>query len=359
MPVNVTEIRLHLAANSDHPRFQALMNIHHYLGSRQPAGESLYYIATYQDEWIALLSFSSASLKCAARDQWIGWTYRHQYDRLPLLTNNSRFLILPQWHYPNLATRILSLCQRRIQTDWQQHFNHPLLLLETFVDPSRFHGTVYRAANWHCVGQTRGFQRVKGGGYTAHGQPKWVFVYPLQRNTRKLLANPVLSKHYHCGESRLMLTTAQMNALPDCFKNITDPRRAQGRRHRLSTVLAVATGAILCGRTTYQAIAEWAQALRPKARKRFQCYYHYGLKTFQVPSAYVIRDVLTRVDPQQLDEAVQQWNQQFAQDDESLAIDGKTMRNAIDDEGRQTHIISAVGHQSLSCHTKKKSAPCP
>ena len=356
--MNLAEIRLRLITDDERSRFQALMKDHHYLGSRQPAGETLYYVALFRDEWVALLGFSSAALKCAARDQWIGWAYRHQYDRLPLVTNNSRFLILPQWHYPNLATRVLSLCQRRIQADWQQHFDHPLLLLETFVDPSRFHGTVYRAANWVCAGQTKGFQRVSGGGYTAHGQPKWVFVYPLQRNTRKLLTTSILSKHYLCGEPKLMITAEQMMALLTCFKLITDPRRPQGRRHRLSTVLAIAAGATLCGRIGYKAMAEWAQSLGQKARRRFKCYYHYGLKEYQVPSTFVIRDVLTRVDPQQCSEATSQWNRQFALEDESLAIDGKTMRNAIDKEGRQTHIISAVGHQSLSCHAKKKSAHC-
>jgi hypothetical protein len=359
MPVNLAEIRLRLITDDERIHFHTFIQKYHYLGSRRAAGESLYYVATYHEEWVALLSFSSAALKCAARDQWIGWPYRHQYDRLLLATNNSRFLILPQWHYPNLATRVLSLCQRRIQADWYQHFNHPLLLLETFVDPSRFHGTVYRAANWLCVGQTRGFERVSGGGYAAHGQPKWVFVYPLQRNARKLLSQPILPKPYHCGEPKLMLNTEQMAALPDCFKSIRDPRRAQGRRHRLTTVLSIAAGAILCGRTTYKAMAEWADSLGQKARKRFKCYYHYDLKSFQVPSESVIRDVLVRVDPQQLNAAANQWNQQFAQDDESLAIDGKTMRNAIDDEGRPTHIISAIGHQSLSCHTQKKSALCP
>lgn len=357
MPVNLAEVELHLLGDDDKSRFQSLMQQHHYLGSRQAVGETLYYVASYQDEWVALLSFSSAAYKCAARDQWIGWSYRHQYDRLPLVTNNSRFLILPQWHYPNLATRVLSLCQRRIQEDWQQRFDHPLLLLETFVDPSRFHGTVYRAANWHCVGQTRGFAR-SGAGYTAHGQPKWVFVYPLQRNTRKRLSQPILPKHYHCGEPKLMLNTQHMYALPDYFKSITDPRRAQGRRHRLTTVLSIAAGAMLCGKTTYKAMAEWAESLGQKARKRFRCYYHPTLKTLQVPSETIIRNVLIRVDPQELDEAANQWNQQFAQDDESLAIDGKTMCNAIDENGRQTHIISAVGHQSLTCHTKKKSALC-
>jgi len=60
-------------------------------------------------------------------NQWIGRGYRHQYDRLHLITNNSRFLILPGWHYPNVASRILSLCQRRLAADWQQRFKHPLL----------------------------------------------------------------------------------------------------------------------------------------------------------------------------------------------------------------------------------------
>lgn len=136
--MNVSNISLRLITDDEKSHFHRLMDHYHYLGSRRAVGESLHYLATYQDEWVALLSFSSATRKCAARDQWIGWSYRHQYDRLLLATNNSRFLILPQWHYPNVATRVLSLCQRRIQNDWQQHYQHPLLLLETFVDPSRF-----------------------------------------------------------------------------------------------------------------------------------------------------------------------------------------------------------------------------
>lgn len=148
-----------------------------------------------------------------------------------------------------------------------------------------------------------------------------------------------------------MLDAQHLNALPDYFKSITDPRRPQGRLHRLTTVLSIAAGAILCGRTTYKAMAE---SLGQQARKRFKCYYHRELNTFQVPSETIIRNVLIRVDPQELNDAITQWNQQFAQHDESLAIDGKTMRNAIDDNGRQTHIISAVGHQSRTCYTQKK-----
>jgi len=98
-----------------------------------------------------VLSVGAPAWKCAARDRWIGWDLRHQYDRLHLIANNTRFLILPEHHSPNLASRILSLCERRLPQDWTERFGHPLWLLETFVDPRYFHGTIYRAANWEPV----------------------------------------------------------------------------------------------------------------------------------------------------------------------------------------------------------------
>jgi hypothetical protein len=143
-----------------------------------------------------------------------------------------------------------------------------------------------------------------------------------------------------------------MKSLPGFFADIPDPRRAQGRRHPLSTVLAIAAGATLCGMHGYLAISDWAKSLGQKARERFGCRYQNG--RYIVPSLSIIRDVLIRVDPVYLDRALQRWNQAYAQQDESLAIDGKTMCNAIDDQGYQTHIMSAIGHQSKTCHTQKK-----
>ena len=149
-----------------------------------------------------------------------------------------------------------------------------------------------------------------------------------------------------------MLSAQQMKSLPDFFKEISDPRRAQGRRHRLCTVLAIAAGATLCGMRGYQAISDWANSLGQDARRRFGC--RYKKKRYIVPSLSIIRDVLIRVDPEHLDRALQRWNQAYAQQDEALAIDGKTMCNAIDDQGYQTHIMCAVGHQSKACYTQKK-----
>ena len=132
----------------------------------------------WRGEWVALASFSAAALKCQARDAWIGWTLRHKYDRLHLVANNTRFLLLRP--VPNLGSRVLGLCARHLVRDWPARFHHPLVLLETFVDPSRFVGTVYRAAGWTELGMTRGFRRVRGG-YRAGSTPKKVFVRALTR----------------------------------------------------------------------------------------------------------------------------------------------------------------------------------
>jgi len=354
--LNLWEILVRPVRPFEEQRYQELMQEHHYLGCLSKIGETLWYVAAWGDQWVALLGFSASALKCAARDRWIGWNLRHQYDRLKLIVNNSRFLILPDWHIANLGSRILSLCQKRLDTDWQKAFGHPVVLLETFVDPQRFQGTVYRAANWLYVGNTKGFRRTRNG-YTATAQsPKMVFLKPLQADARALLGQAILKAPYRTGGTKMMLKAQQMESLPSFFAHIPDPRRTQGRRHRLATVLAIAAGASLCGMRGYRAIADWAKSLGKNARRRFGC--RYAKNRYIVPSEYIIRDLLIRVDPVHLDRALQHWNQTYAQQDESLAIDGKTMCNAIDDQGYQTHILSVVGHQSKTCYTQKKWEPC-
>ncbi len=332
--------------------FKLLMQKHHYLGAVPKIGQTLWYAARYKEQWVALLSFSSSAWKCTPRDQWIGWDFRHQFDRLKLVTNNSRFLILPKWHFPNLGSRVLALAQKRIVHDWQTRFGHPVLLMETFVDPHRFQGTVYKAANWIYVGNTKGYQRTRNGYSPKNQNPKMVFVKPLKRNTQHLLSRAYVQPSYRTGGSKIMLSAQHMQALPSFFKSVPDPRRTHGRRHRLPTVLAIAVGATLCGMHGYQAIADWAKGLGQKARQRFGCRVING--HFQVPSLYVIRDVLLRVDPAHVDQALQEWNKCYGQEDTSLAIDGKTLRNALDEKGRQTHIIGVVGHETKNCYTQKK-----
>jgi Domain of unknown function (DUF4338)/DDE_Tnp_1-associated len=355
--LRLEEIHVGPIQSSEEARYQALMQRHHYLGALPKIGETLWYVATWHEAWVALLSFSAAAWKCAVRDRWIGWEFRHHYDRLNLIANNSRFLILPEWHVPNLGSKTLSLCQKRLPGDWRERFGHPLLLVETFVDPQRFQGTVYRAANWTYLGDTRGFRRTRQGYSATAPSPKRVFVQPLQPDARVVLSRPHLEPPYRTGVPKLMLTADQMRALPDVFTDLPDPRRAQGRRHRLPTVLALAAAAVLCGMRGYKAIADWAHSLGPKARQRFRCRRSKDGR-YLVPSESILRNVLIRVDPVQLDGALQKWNAAYGQADETLAIDGKTMCNALDDQGRQTHIMSVVGHHTKICYTPKKSVPC-
>jgi len=353
--LDLREIVVRPLCSCDEPRYQELMRQHHYLGALPKISETLWYVATWREEWVALLSFSAAALKCAVRDRWIGWNFRQRYSRLKLIVNNSRFLILPDWHRANLGSRVLSLCQGRLASDWEERFGHGVVLVETFVDPQRFRGTVYRAANWVYVGNTKGFHRTRLG-YTARPQsPKMVFVQPLRADARSLLSQAVLPPPYQIGGSKIMLSAAQMQSLPAFFREIPDPRRAQGRRHRLSTLLGIAAGAVLCGMRGYKAIADWAESLGQKARERFGCRRQGG--RYVVPSESIIRNVLIRVEPAHLDRALRRWNETYAGKDESLAIDGKTMCNALDEEGRQIHVMSVVGHQTQTCYTQKKSAP--
>ena len=351
------EIQVRQVRREEEARYRQLMQAHHYLGAVPKIGETLWYVASWLEEWVALLGVSAAALKCAVRDRWIAWLYRHQFDRLKLLANNSRFLILPQWHRPNLASRTLALCERRLVQDWQSAFGHLIVLLETFVDPQRHRGTLYQAANWVYVGDTRGFRRTHAGYTRTPQSPKKVFMRPLLSHARTLLCEAHLGPPYVRGVPKLMLTAVQMQALPQFFEAIPDPRRAQGRRHPLSAVLAIAAAAHLCGVRGYKAISDWADSLSQSARQRFGC--RCEQRRYLVPSEFIIRDVLIRVDPQHLDAALQRWNAQSSAADSSLAIDGKTMCNAIDESGAQAHIMSVIGHQTRACYTQKKWVASP
>jgi hypothetical protein len=139
--------------------FAWLLARYHYLSFKQPVGETMAYLAADRHgRPLACLLFGSAAWSCAARDQHIGWEARQRRERLHLLTNNHRFLILPWVQVPCLASHLLGMIARRLSQDWQAKYGHPILLLETFVD-RRFQGTCYRAANWLRLGQTTGRTR--------------------------------------------------------------------------------------------------------------------------------------------------------------------------------------------------------
>ena len=171
----------------EEPLFNSLIQQHHYLGYMQPVGEHLKYLVWAQQRPIACLAWSSAPRHLGCRDRFLGWSAEARRRNIHLIAYNLRFLILPWIEIPHLASHLLGRMTRRLSADWQQVYRHPLYYLETFVDPQRFSGTCYRAANWIAVGRTTG--RGKADQTHRPNRPiKEVLGYPLCRHFRERLS---------------------------------------------------------------------------------------------------------------------------------------------------------------------------
>jgi hypothetical protein len=173
----------------DEPLFNSLMEEHHYLGYEQPVGEHLKYLVWAQGRPLACLAWSSAPRHLGSRDRYIGWSAEARRRNIRFIAYNTRFLILPWVEVPNLASHILSRMAGRLSADWDCVYGHPIYFLETFVDPERFRGTCYRAANWVLLGRTTG--RGKDDQTNRPNRSiKEVLVLPLTRRFRQLLGKP-------------------------------------------------------------------------------------------------------------------------------------------------------------------------
>ena len=175
-------------ADSDEEQrlWDSLVGQYHYLGHRQMVGCRLKYLAFHGQRPIAALGWRAAALKLEARDCYIGWSPEQRKGYIHRIANNNRFLILPWVKVPCLASYLLARSIKRLVEDWQQVYGERLLLLETFVDGTRFLGTSYRAANWIHVGQSKGYTK-RGKGYVFHGHRKEVYLYVVQRRFREIL----------------------------------------------------------------------------------------------------------------------------------------------------------------------------
>lgn len=179
-------VDLHLQPVADRQEsllWNELIDRHHYLGYQPLRGDQLRYFARADGRTLALLGFGAAVWKTAPRDEFIGWTPEERRRRLHLVANNIRFLILPWIRSPNLASRILSMATRRLADDWERRYGYRPVLVETFVESQRFHGTCYRAANWLYLGETKGRGRLAID-KKARLPKKSIFVHPLARNFR-------------------------------------------------------------------------------------------------------------------------------------------------------------------------------
>ncbi len=169
--------------------FRQYLQRYHYLGYRAPYGAQLRYwvrAATPELPPLAALLFTSAAWRMAPRDRWIGWSEPARRRNLPLVVNHSRFLILPWTRIPHLASHILARAAQQLPRDWQDRYGVTPVLMETLVDPVRYRGTCYRAANWIEAGMTTGRGRMDRS-RQAQGICKQIFLYPLHRRWREQL----------------------------------------------------------------------------------------------------------------------------------------------------------------------------
>jgi len=168
------------------PLFNSLMEEHHYLGYEQPVGEHLKFLVSAGGRPIACLAWSSAPRHLGSRDRYIGWDAAARRSRVRFIAYNTRFLILPWVRVEHLASHILGRMAARISDDWRQLYGHPIYFLETFIDPERFRGTCYRAANWVLMGRTTGRGK-QSNSYVPNRSIKEVLGSSLTKRFRELL----------------------------------------------------------------------------------------------------------------------------------------------------------------------------
>ncbi len=232
-------------------RAQALLEEHHYLGGVQAVGEQMHYaVADAQGEWVAVLVFAAAAWHLRPRDAWIGWTDEQRRRRLALVANNVRFLLLPERTVPNLGSAVLSRVLGQLSEDWQARYGHPVLVVETFVNPERFQGTVYHASGWTELGPTKGNGRQARDYYENHGKPKRLFVRELVRNARRNLQAAELKPALAAVEAKVpvrsTLKARELIALSTGFRAVPEYRQRLGR-YPLHALLSITAAAYLAG----------------------------------------------------------------------------------------------------------------
>jgi hypothetical protein len=330
--------------------FDQLLEARHYLASARLAGQTLRYVAQLDGQWVALLTFSAAALHLKAREHWLGWTPRQRARRLGLVVNNSRFLVLTErQRYPNLASRVLGLCLRRLSDDWQIQWGHPVLVVESFVDETRYRGTCYRACGFAAVGLTEGFGRASRDFYYEHGQPKQLYLRELRPRARSVLRRGCLPPDLAAHEEKIAgpcpFRAGELGSLRERFRVLRDARCGHGLRHRQPFVLACAAVATLMGSSGYQAFADTCQKFTQRQLKALGCQQDKTGR-YAAPSDTTFFRVLTRLDAAHFESVVGAWLlEQEVSVLERLAVDGKVLRGSGRADGKPLQLFSAVSHR--------------
>jgi hypothetical protein len=349
-PDFLRKVTVRLLAEHEVGQFNFHLQEDHYLESSRFAGQSLRYVAEVEGQWVALLTFSAPALHLKARENWIGWSPRQRARRLGLVVNNSRFLVLPKrQRYPNLASRVLGLVLRRLSDDWRQTWGHPVLVVESFVDESRYRGTCYRACGFEAVGPTAGFKRASRDFYEEHGQPKQLYLRELRGGARQRLRQARLPEELASCEAEVTgpcpFRAPALESLLERLSALRESRHGHGLRHKQRFVLASAVVCTLMGACGFRAFENTCKKLTQRQLRALGCMPNPQDGRFYPPSDSTFGRVLNKVDAAVLTQLIGQWlAEQEIGTLAQLAVDGKVLRGSGRHDGKPLQLLSAVTH---------------
>ncbi len=317
-------------------RFDDAMEAAHYLGKTRRVGDFLRQVVERDGEWIGLLAWGPACLHLKDRDRWIGWNPLQRAERLKLVVQNRRFLLLTErGKAPNLASQALAAAVRALPDQWRQQFGYEPVLAETFTDVELYEGTCYRASGWEPVGMSAGFSRHRADFYIANDRPKRLWLRKLRPDATAVLCGASLGTRQEEGETPatsgvLPLRQKQMESLLIALRTMKDPR-ARNTRFRLAPVLTIVAMALLCGKRDISQFHRFGWRLRQKQRALLSLPFKRGSRKIrEIPSYSVYYQVLSRLDLDVFAQVLNTWLQQRAGElPGAVALDGKMIRDCI------------------------------
>ena len=320
--------------DQDPEEFDRLLDENHYLGSRCQAGDYLRQRVYMNGDLVGLLSWGACCYALKDRDRHIGWNDRLRGERLKLVVQNRRFLLLTQkGEHPNLASQSLAAALKVLPRQWEKAFGYQPLLAETFTDIESFAGTCYKASGWIPLGKTKGFSRHRSDFFVANDRPKKLWIKPLRPDALKQLCAAELPKECRKGAQSnahgiLPVSAQGLESLYNCLRRFPDPR-AENTTFRLSSILSVVVMAQMCGRTTISDIVRFGQSLTQAQRREMGFPLKEAGKTFRkVPGYIAYRNLLGQIDPDALAAHLSGWLQsQNGALPGTLALDGKMFKD--------------------------------
>lgn len=327
------------------PRCHQLLAEHHYLGALQPVGERLHYAVTdAAGQWLGVLVFCAAARRLRARDQWIGWDEEQRRRRLPLVVNNTRLLLLPEKTFPNLASKTLALTLARLSADWEARYGHPVLVVETFVDPEQFCGTLYTASGWSELGVTDGCGRHARDFYVRHERPKRLFVRELCRHGRRSLQashlRPALAEVEARTPPRATQNAPELRSLCEHFKRVADYRGRVGIYPLWSLLAIVACAHLADAPRGQKDLAAFAGRLSQGQRRALGIRKNPRTGRCPAPSQPTFCRLYAKVDALAIERAALDFQTQVRgapPPEELVVLDGKEPRHT-----GGHHVLSAV-----------------